>query len=390
VQFWTRVALSSWTTKIVADFNKTHKDLKVKVTSINDAQLPTKLATALRTNDVPDLVAIDPAQTITYMSSNNFLDITKQLDASGLKSVLSAPQLNQSELNGKYYGTSAVLDSSVLVYNKDLFKQAGISHPPTRLNEMLSDARAVRALGPNTYGISFAGQCSGCLAFGVLPNFFADAPLFSGSNLHNQKANVEGSSGLEATLNFYRQAWSEGLAPKSDQSDSGPLWTTAFQAGTVGMLPAGLFAYSTAPAAEKAHLAVAPLPTSNGGISTYIGGANFGIPTKAKNAGGAWEFIKYALSKSAQQLLPASGFAPVRSDLVSDATFRSEHPEVLPELQAAKTGFTIKSLYQAALFGDAAGPWLSMFNKAVFDGDVSGAMKQGQAGFANILSGNGG
>jgi multiple sugar transport system substrate-binding protein len=373
----------------VADFNRTHKDLKVKVTPINDTQLPTKLATALRTNDVPDLVAIDPAQTITYMTNNEFLNITSQLNASGLKSVLSAPQLDQSTLNGKYYGTSAVMDSSVLVYNKKLFQQAGISQPPTSLSEMLSDAKAVRALGANTYGISFSGQCAGCLAFGVLPNFLTDDPLFTGSNLQNQKAHVEGNSGLEATLNFYREAWSEGLTPKSDQADTGTLWTTAFQAGHVGMLPSGLFAYTTAPAAVKAQLAVAPLPTANGGISTYIGGANFAIPTKAKNAGGAWEFIKYALSKSAQEELPAAGFAPVRSDLSSSASFRKANPEVMPELEAAKTGFTIKTLYQDQLFADAAGPWQAMFNKAVFDGDVSGAMKTGQDGFANILAGNG-
>jgi multiple sugar transport system substrate-binding protein len=391
VQFWTRSVLSDWGKQVVADFNKSHKDLQVKMTSITDDQIPTKLSAAFRGNNVPDVVAVDPGQALTYITSGNLLDITKQVNDFATTATVTGPQLEVAKWQGKYYGTPAFLDASVLLYNTDLFKQAGISGPPKNLDEMLADAKAVKALGNGDYGISIGGSCAGCLAFTALPNFWTSTSgaLIVGSDLDNQKSGVADNPGLKATLEMYKEAWADGLIPQADQAENGATWNKDFQAGNIGLAPAGLGTYTTAPADVKAKMAVAPLPTADGGVSTYLGGGNFGISKKAKNPAGAWEFIKYALGKDAQSLLPESGFAPVRSDLLNDSAFTAKYPYVLPSIKAAQTGFGLQTKYQAALFNDAAGPWLTMFQKAVFQGDVDGAISDGQAGFTKILSGNG-
>ncbi|HEY4267551.1 MAG TPA: sugar ABC transporter substrate-binding protein [Galbitalea sp.] len=390
IQFWTRSVLAPWAKQVAADFNKSQKALKVQVTSIDDNNIDTKLAATLRTNDVPDVLALDPGDAISYINSGNLLDITKALDADPtLKAAISGPQLDQAKSKGKYYGTPAFLDASILTYNTALFAKAGISGPPANLTDMLADAQKIRALGPKIYGITFGGDCAGCLAFSVLPNFWVDGPLIKGDDLNNQKAGVADNAGLKSTLEFYKTVWEDGLAPKSDQSENGTTWTKDFAVGNIGMAPSGLGTYVNAPAKEKADFAVAPLPTANGGISTYLGGGNFGITAKSKNPAGAWKFIQYALGKSAQETLPETGFAPVRSDLLKDAAFTAKYPYVLPGLKAAQTGFGLKTKYQAPLLNDGAGPWLAMFQKAVFQGDVDGAISAGQTGFQNILSGNG-
>ncbi len=383
--------LDTWAKQVVADFNNSHKDLKVNITSITDDQIPTKLANAFRTDNVPDVVAVDPGQALTYITSGNLLDITQQVNAYPDKSAIAGPQLESAKYQGKYYGTPAFLDASVLLYNKKLFAQAGISGPPKNLDEMLADAKAVKALGNGDYGMSIGGACAGCLAFTALPNFWTSTggALIVGDDLDTQKAGVADNPGLKATLEMYKEAWADGLIPKADESESGATWNKDFQAGNIGLAPAGLGTYTTAPASVKGDIGVAPLPTAAGGVSTYLGGGNFGISAKAKNAAGAWEFIQFALSKSEQALLPQSGFAPVRSDLLTDASFTAKYPYALPSIQAAQTGFGLKTKYQAALFNDSAGPWLTMFQKAVFHGDVDGAIADGQAGFQKILSGNG-
>jgi multiple sugar transport system substrate-binding protein len=390
VQFWTRSVLAPWAKKVAADFNKSQKNLTIVVTSIDDNNIDKKLGAALRTNNVPDMVALDPGDAISYITSNNLLDITKQLNAnSKLKSQIAGPQLDQAKQNGKYYGTPAFLDASILTYNTALFKRAGISGPPKDLDEMLSDAKKVRALGPSYYGITFGGACAGCLAFTALPNFWVDGPLIKGDDLNNQKAGAANNPGLKATLEFYKDAWDAGTAPASAQSENGTTWTQDFAKGNIGMAPSGLGTYVNAPANEKADFAVAPLPTYKGAISTYLGGGNFGITKKAKNPAGAWKFIQYALGASAQKILPESGFAPVNTSLLNDAAFKAKYPYVLPGLKASQNGFGLKTKYQAPILNDGAGPWLAMFQKAVFDGDVDGAIKTGQTGIQNILSGNG-
>ena len=37
------------------------------------------------------------------------------------------------------------------------------------------------------------------------------------------------------------------------------------------------------------------------------------------------------------------------------------------------------------LFNDGNGPWLAMLQKAIFDGDVDGAVAEAQARFAEIM-----
>jgi multiple sugar transport system substrate-binding protein len=255
---------------------------------------------------------------------------------------------------------------------------------------MLADAQKIRALGPNIYGFYFAGACSGCLTFTVLPNLYADnADLFKGDDLHAQTATVEGNDALAKTLQFYQDVWKQGLAPKGSQSQDGSTWVLPFQKGNIGMSPEPLGGYASASAAERKDIGIAPLPGATGGISTYIGGANFAIPKAAKNAAGAWEFIQFALSKKMQALAPTAGFAPIRTDLVNDAAFAAKYPSVIPGLTAAKTGSAPRTLYHNQLFSLPAGPWLKMFNEAVFKGDVAGAMTAGQTGFQAVLKGNG-
>lgn len=60
------------------------------------------------------------------------------------------------EYDGKYYGVPIDLDGKYLAYNKALFAAAGISAPPTSLEELLSDCDKLKASGVTP--ISFGNQ----------------------------------------------------------------------------------------------------------------------------------------------------------------------------------------------------------------------------------------
>lgn len=389
VQFWTRSVLDEWSQKVVDEFNASH-EVQVVVTSIPDDQIPTKLSAAFRTDNVPDVVALDPGQALPYITSGNLLDITEQVDAIAEDASITGPQLESTKWNDSYYGTPAFLDASILLYNTDLFAQAGIEGAPTDLDEMLDDARKVAALGDEYYGITLGGSCAGCLAFSTMPNFWTSTSgaLIIGSDLDAQTAGVADNPGLKAMLEMYGDAWSEGLIPAAAQAETGSTWNKDFQAGNIGMAAGGLGTYTSAPDDVKAKIGIAPLPTADGGVSTYLGGGNFGITAKSKNPAGAWQFIQFALSKEHQATLPEVGFAPVRSDLLEDAAFTEEYPYVVPAIEAAQTGFGVLTNYQAALMNDPTGPWLTMFQRAVFQGEVDAAIEEGQVGFQSILDGN--
>lgn len=136
--------------------------------------------------------------------------------------------------------------------------------------------------------------------------------------------------------------------------------------------------------AQLKRFGVTALPGPDGGYSTFDGGANFGIPKHAKNASGAWEFMRYALTKAEQAKAPEVGFTPVRTDVL-DTAYERKYPYDAVAVKALERGYAPKTTGYNETFNQAGGPWQSMYIKGVFDGDVSGALSSGQRAFTLAL-----
>ena len=385
VTVWYRSGFAPLFKQLAKGFNASHKNLKVNVVPVADADYITKLATAIRAGTEPDLTSLDDVDSEIFISKNEFLNVTKEVNALSYKDKLSPGALKLATSNGQYYGVPDFADMSVLWYNKTLFKQAGLNQPPATLPQILTDAQKIKALGGNDYGFSFAGDCPGCLTFTLMPNVYAGGDdVLSGQPGH-EKATVAGNKSLQATLKLYHELWADKVVPANDQTQNGTTWGKDFQAGHIGMLPGGYGAAASAPAKMLSQFAIAPLPGPTGGYSTYDGGANFGIPAGAKNPAGAWEFVKYALSLPSQQLTPIGGVEPIRSDAVT-ASFKARYPMVAQIVGYLSHGQAPYTVAHDALFNLVSQPWQEMFNTAVYNGNVSGALKQGQSGFTSVLS----
>lgn len=387
VHFWDRNTTAPFGRAIVADFNRTHPHLKVVLSPVQDTQYVTKLATAIRSGSAPDVVGIDDINSQLFIFHQAFLDLTPVVSTLPFKASLSPGHLNLTTEHGRYYGAPYVADLSMLWFNKTLFRRAGLDpdRPPRTFADILADARAVAKLGHGISGFSFAGRCEGCLGFTMLPHVWATkTDLFAGEP-GVQTATVAGNDALRRTLTLYHQLWSEGLAARKSQTENGATWGQDFLAGTVGILPGGYgtVAQQASPALQK-QIGAVPLPGPDGNYSTFDGGANFGIPKGARNASGAWEFIRFALSKQEQVKAPTTGFTPVRSDVLSPG-YRKKYPFNAVAVDALSRGYAPRSIAYNTTYNQPGGPWQAMFIRAVFDGDVRGAIRRGQSGFTDSL-----
>ena len=209
VHFWARQATDGPAKALVAEFNRTHKKLKVvlHLTPPNDDT--SQLATAIRAGDPPDVVGLNDIDVPTFSHENALLDITKYVNALPYKSALSPGHLALATIGSKYYGVPYLADLSVLWYNKTLFKRAGLnpSDPPTNYAQIVSDAKKISALGHGIYGFSFAGNCQGCLGFTMLPSLWANGTHMIKGPLGTQTANVASDAPLKTMLAAYRTMW---------------------------------------------------------------------------------------------------------------------------------------------------------------------------------------
>jgi multiple sugar transport system substrate-binding protein len=388
VQFWARTVSKTLAQKLVSEFNATHKNLHVTLTltSINDDV--TSLATSIRAGNPPDVVGLNDIDVPTFTREGAFMNLTPYINALPYKSALSPGHVGLATYNGAEYGVPYWADLSVLWYNKTLFKEAGLNpdDPPATYAQILSDAQAINKLGHGINGFTFAGDCQGCLGFTVQPGIWADGTHLTSGGIGSQTASIANNQPLVQALTLYRQIWTQHLVPDNDRTDSGATWGEDFAAGKIGIMPGGYgqVVNLVKPSQLGSEFMDTPLPGSNGGYSTFDGGDDFVIPSAAKNASGAWEFIQWALQTQQQDQYPALGATPVRTDVLTPA-FSAANPEDAVALKALAKGYAPVTLVYDQMFNQAGGPWFQMFTTAVYDGNMSLALQQGQSGLTRLL-----
>jgi multiple sugar transport system substrate-binding protein len=391
VHLWARQATNTegLSSTLVKEFNATHKGLKVELHLTPPNEASTQLGTAIRAGSVPDLVGFNDINVPAFERENALMNLTKYVDALPYKNALSPGHLRLATYNGQYYGVPYLADLSVLWYNKTLFRQAGLdpSSPPTSYAQIVADAKKVSALGHGISGFSFAGDCQGCLGFTMLPSLWAAGQHLIKGPLGTQTANVASNAPLKTMLAAYHTLWADHLVPVNDQTQNGLTWGKDFESGKVGILPGdyGIAAAFKTPA-QKAEFADVPLPAVNGGgYSTFDGGDDFVIPRGAANASGAWEFVKWALEPQQQRKFPQLGNTPIRTDVV-DSAFAKANPYDVVALRALARGSVEYTLAYNAVFNQPGSPWFKMFEEAVYSGNLSAAIQQGQSGVQSTLS----
>jgi multiple sugar transport system substrate-binding protein len=387
VTFWARSASKTLAEKLVTEFNATHKNLQVKLTltSINDDV--TSLATSIRAGDPPDLVGLNDIDVPTFTRNGSFMDLTSAISKLPFKSALSPGHMGLATYQGREYGVPMWADLSVLWYNKTLFRRAGLNpnDPPATFAQILTDAQKINALGHGISGISFAGDCQGCLGFTVQPGIWAAGQHLINGAIGSQTANITGNQPLIQSLQLYQKLWSQHLVPDADRTQDGTTWGQDFVKGTVGLLPGGYGQVQTiAPASLLPQIGDTPLPGPDGGYSTFDGGDDFVIPKAAKNPSGAWEFVTWALQQQQQEQYPDLGATPIRTDLLTPA-FSAQFPLDAVALKALAHGYAPVTLVYDQVFNQASGPWFQMFTTAVYDDNMTQALQQGQSGITQLL-----
>ncbi len=387
VTFWARAATKAIPDALVKEFNATHPHLKIVLHLTPNNEASSELATAIRAGTAPDLVGLNDINVPAFSKEGALLNVTKYVNALPYKSSLSPGHLKLATVGSKYYGVPYLADLSVLWYNPKLFKQAGISGPPKTFAAMLQDAKKITALGHGDYGLSFAGDCQGCLGFTMLPSIWASGQHLVNGPLGKQSANIQHNAPLKSLLTDYHQIWAGKMAPHADQAQNGSTWGDDFAKGNVGMLPGDYgFVTNYLKSMPKSEFADAPLPGENGGPgSTFDGGDDFVIPAGASNPSGAWEVVKWFLARSQQQQYPALGDTPIRSDILTPS-FLAKYPYDAVALHTLRYGSVEYTLAYNELFNAPGSPWDKMFNEAVYNGNVSGALSSGQASFQSTLA----
>ena len=385
LSLWSRDSDQALVTALVKDWNATH-DNQIEPTIIPAGQFVTKFATAVAGGVGPDLVAIDLVYTPAFMEAGQLTDITEQAKSLPFFDKLSPSHIRLGTWSdGNVYALPFSAEGSVLGYNKDLFKKAGLDpdKPPTNWADLEAAAKKITALGDDTYGYYFSGACAGCNVFTMLPLVWASGGDILSAD-YSQPTFTDPK--VAAALEFYHRMYTEGVIPEGAKVDDGTDFLNAFTSGKIGMVGTGAFSIATLKTQyPDVDLGITFLPGQDGGRSSFAGGDNIAIPTGSKHVNEAFEFIQWLLSDQVQlEQYAKNSQLPVRTDLAKNKYF-AEDPRLTTAAEAMALGKTPYSVVYNQLLNDNNGPWLQMLQDAIFGGDVKGATETAQGRAEQIM-----
>ncbi len=295
----------------VDEFNKTNKDnieVDMNVMGDNYAQA---VDIAFASKQAPDVLQIDDFE--TYVKKGYITPINDYMSDEMKQTFKDVIIDHKNEIDGKIYTLPNTGQTWRLIYNEDLFKQAGITAPPTTLDEMVQDAKKITDMGKAQGIYGFASPLKGASGFGRPANTVAPASVTTGVDGYNYVTGQFDFSMYKDIAQAMRQMMTDGsMLPGVESLDIDPL-RAQFAQGKIGMY----FNHSGEPGVykdqfpTKINWAAAPPPTKDGKITgavQVIGGSYIGISADSPNKDAAWKFMNYVYSTDLQTKYYEDGY----------------------------------------------------------------------------------
>ena len=389
ITLWTRSPLERQAKNVVEAYNKSHKN-QVKLEIIPNDDMEGKVGGASQTDSLPDILAGDVVRIPYWASEGIFTDITKQIDGLDNKADLQQGHIEAGTVDGAEYTLPFITDVSVMVWNKTLYKEAGLDpeQGPKSIAEFTEQAKKVAALNKDGVAGSYlAGQSGGALVFDLFPSVWADGE--SVMNKDGSEATLDNDS-MKGVLDAYKELanTTNGLGAGSKE-ETGATWTAPFANGKIGVMPYPNTSTTALFDAEKDggfEVGVAPIPgTKEGKTSTFLGGDAMGISKDSKHVAQAWNFLYWLMQSDAQKEV----FADQGDTASNIQTLKTAYKDADPRIQTINSVIidgnaqTPKSPAFNEAFNAAGSPWQLLVQNAVWG---SGDLKADNKAVTDVLS----
>lgn len=367
---WSRAPLERQVNNAVDAYNASHKN-QIKVELLPNDDVEGKVGAAIQTDGLPDILAGDVVRIPYWVQQGVFRDLTAQIDALANKDDLQQGHIDAGTFEGKSHTLPFVTDISVMVWNKDLYREAGLDPEagPTTLEEYEAHATAIAKLGKSDVSGTFiAGSSGGALVFTLFPMLWAGGEEVLSDDGTQSFMASEDAKKIYSSLN--RLAALDGGIGAGSKEETGATWTAAFSEGRVGVMPYAYTAVTSLFEESSFEVGVAAIPGVNGGGSTFLGGDAIGISRNCAKPAQAWNFMAWLMSDGAQQAVFADN-NDTASSLTVLADGYSEADERTRTANAAiANGRTPVAVNFNEAFNAAGSPWQLLIQDGIW-GDGS-------------------
>ncbi len=327
--YWSFTSISNAINSLIKEYEQTHPNVTISRTVVPGTLLLSKYLAQSATNSLPSILMPDNPMIQELAQANVLAPLDKQVKAWGQWSDYFAASQQATMYNQHIYGVHMGTNDLGLIYNTDLFKAAGITHPPATWAELLTDAP--KLTHGSTYAMTFVGGQNECSVWQFEPWLWT-----AGGDL--QSLNTPGAvSALTLWTTLVKNKWASPSVVTWCQNDT----EQQFVLGRAAIQEDGPWNLPDLLSHKSLHWAMAPIPVPKAGMKPVVpvGGEVWAVGrTDPAQEAAAWDFIKWSQQPSVLTKYDAAlGYIPVRKELAAQAAKQNPYLKVfVDELAQAR------------------------------------------------------
>ncbi len=324
--------------KVLDAFQKVNPSITVKLDSTPFDAYDTKLTTALRAGNGPDVFRVNHPNVQAWTNAQ-FL---APLDNAGVDtSAFITGLVDIGKVNGKQYALPLDTDARVLYFNPAILAKAGITAPPATWDELLTALPKIKATG--AYGYSYRSSGDYDMAYETVGPYMNTAGgAILADNSGRASGAAAGNAGTVKAVEFLQQVVKSGATPPGQANMTEDTMVKLFAQGKLAFMVGGPWERPTIlkdnPKAKYGtdfKTAPVPVETAGGKSASTSGGWQIGIAAKSKNLDAATKLLTFIEQPANLISIAAVGsFPPLKTGLDSEPwksdPFYDAYKTVLP------------------------------------------------------------
>ncbi len=287
---------------MTAEFEKTHPGVKLSLEFVPYEALHDKIVASVAAGARGyDIVLFDVIWPAEFAENGVLLDLTNRIP----KDVINAvwPGAWTTVLyQDRYYGLPWILDTKYLFYNKEMLSKAGFRTPPATWDELLRQARALKAKGVVSYPIVWSWS----QAEAIVCDYTTLLAAFGGSFFEKGSPKFNTGGGQQA-LQYMVDSLNEGLSNPASRESLEEDVRRIFSAGQAAFALNWTYMYNMANDPKESRVAgkvgVVPSPgdAMHSKVSAVNGSMALGVMRTSKNPELAFQYAQALTSQAVQE-----------------------------------------------------------------------------------------
>jgi multiple sugar transport system substrate-binding protein len=321
---------------LIPAFEAKYPNVTVESVQIPYNEMRRKLITAIAGGTAPDLMRSDIIWVPEYADMGALVQLDQFMpDWQTYQDAVFPGPLSTNYLNGHYYGLPLDTNTRVLVTNTGMLTAAGITTPPTTMDEFMADCEKIKALGSDKYCFADGGT----YAWAVNPWIWSFGGDVTDPAITVATGYLNGPK-TKAAYEFLKELLDKGYMHPAILGGVGSVGVDvwgSFGNNEIAMILEGPWFPTIF--GNKIEYNFSLMPAGPGGSISVTGGEDIIMFQQSQHKEDAANFLRFLLSEDSQLTMLTTGQIPVLNSLLTNNAITSSPylPVFMEQLQTAKS-----------------------------------------------------